>query len=44
MQLSRICEAVYAQTPVYRNELVNRHRLSAAINSARSSYFKALTE
>lgn len=44
VQLSRICDAVYHQTPVYRNELVNRHRLSAAINSARASFFKALTE
>ncbi len=44
VQLSRICEAVYDQTPIYRNELVNRHRLSSAINSARALFFKALTE
>lgn len=44
VQLSRICNAVYNQTPIYRNELVNRHRLSSAINSARASFFKALTE
>lgn len=44
IQLSRICETVYDKTPVYRNELVNRHRLSSAINSARATFFKALTE
>lgn len=44
MRLSRICEAVYHRTPVYRNELVNRHRLSSAINSARALFFRALTE
>ncbi len=43
MQLSRICETVYNEAPIYRNELVNRHRLSSSINSARSTFFKALT-
>lgn len=44
VQLSRICDRVYDQTPVYRNELVNRHRLSSAINSPRAIFFKALAE
>lgn len=44
IRLSHICEAVYHKTPIYRNELVNRHRLSSAINSARAIFFKALTE
>lgn len=40
--LSHVCEQVYPQTPVFRNELANRHKLSAAINSARSIFFTAL--
>lgn len=38
--LSRICDTVYTTTPVLRNELMNREKVSAAISSAK----KNLTE
>ena len=40
--LSRICEEVYRATPVFRNELVNRHKLSSSITIARRNFFEAL--
>ena len=40
--LSLICEAVYCQTPVIRNELINRHKVSSSIATARRNYWKAL--
>jgi len=44
MQLSKICEVAYPAVPLFRNELVNRHKLSSAISSARSKFFNSLTE
>lgn len=41
--LSRICAEVYAATPVYKNELMNRTKLSPSITTARRHYFRALT-
>tara|TARA_R110002050_G_scaffold176775_1_gene309771 strand:- start:32233 stop:35457 length:3225 start_codon:yes stop_codon:yes gene_type:complete len=41
-QLSRICEDVYSQTPVIKNELFNKHKVSGAIATARRSFFRAL--
>ncbi|WP_181308785.1 hypothetical protein [Rufibacter sp. XAAS-G3-1] len=40
--LSLICLQVYADTPTFNNELVNKHRISGAIHSAKRNYFKAL--
>ena len=40
--LSQICSIVYDATPVFRNELVNKHRISASIHTAKRNYFKAL--
>lgn len=40
--LSKICEDVYTKTPVLKNELFNKHKVSGAISSARKNYFKAL--
>lgn len=40
--LSSICEAVYSQTPVIRNELINRHKVSSSIATARRNYWKTL--
>ncbi len=40
--LSRICEQVYPNTPVFQNELVNRHKLSSSITIARKNFFEAL--
>lgn len=42
--LSTICRKIYIDTPIFRNELVNRHKLSGAISTARKNYIKALTE
>lgn len=40
--LSEVCLAVYHGTPVFWNELVNKHKISSAIHSAKRNYFKAL--
>lgn len=40
--LSRVCEQVYHQTPVFKNELVNRHKPSSVINNARKILFEKL--
>ncbi|REC61276.1 hypothetical protein DRF65_16285 [Chryseobacterium pennae] len=40
--LSQVCSIVYDATPVFKNELVNRHRISSSIHTAKRSYFKAL--
>jgi len=40
--LSQVCSVVYNATPVFKNELVNRHKISSSIHTARKNYFKAL--
>ncbi|WP_294277965.1 hypothetical protein [uncultured Chryseobacterium sp.] len=40
--LSQVCSTVYNATPVFINELVNRHRISSSIHTAKKNYFKAL--
>ncbi|HOZ90148.1 MAG TPA: hypothetical protein PK901_08700 [Bacteroidia bacterium] len=40
--LSQVCSSVYDATPVFKNELVNKHRISASIHTAKRNYFKAL--
>lgn len=40
--LSQVCNIVYDATPVFKNELVNKHRISSSIHSAKRNYFKAL--
>lgn len=40
--LSQVCSTVYNATPVFRNELVNKHRISSSIHTAKRNYFKAL--
>lgn len=41
--ISHVCLAVYTNTPYFKNELVNRHKISASIHSAKKNYFKALS-
>lgn len=41
--LSQVCSTIYDATPVFRNELVNRHKISSSIHTAKRNYFKALT-
>jgi len=40
--VSDICVSVYSMTPVYKNELINRHAISGPIHNARKNYFGAL--
>ncbi|HMR90810.1 MAG TPA: hypothetical protein PKC69_00785 [Chitinophagaceae bacterium] len=42
--LSRICRDVYSASPVYRNEMVNKTRLSGALATAKKGLLKNLTE
>ena len=41
-QLSTICDWVYPATPVFRNEMVNKGKLSGAMQPARRNLIKAL--
>jgi len=40
--LSIVCNKVYDATPVFKNELVNKHKISTSIHTAKKNYFKAL--
>jgi hypothetical protein len=40
--LSRICTQIYSSTPIFKNELVNKHRISSSIHAAKRNYIKAL--
>ncbi len=40
--LSAVCRNVYPDTPTFWNELVNKHRISSSIFTARRNYLKAL--
>jgi ribosomal protein S15P/S13E len=40
--LSQVCSTIYSSTPIFKNELVNKHKISASIHSAKRNYFKAL--
>lgn len=40
--LSIVCNKVYDATPVYKNEMVNKHKISSSIHTAKKNYFKAL--
>ncbi len=41
-KLSSICEEVYFKSPIFINELVNKHKISSSIHSAKRNFFKAL--
>ncbi len=41
-KLSEICDAVFSDTPVLRNELVNRNNISSSVATARKAFFRAL--
>ena len=41
--LSQVCNIVYDATPVFKNELVNKHKISSSIHTAKKNYFKALS-
>lgn len=40
--LSQVCNIVYDATPIFKNELVNKHKISSSIHTAKRNYFKAL--
>lgn len=40
--LSQICEIIYHATPRFKNELVNKHKISSSIHTAKKNYFRAL--
>ncbi|MDT0642171.1 hypothetical protein RM553_04930 [Zunongwangia sp. F363] len=40
--LSRISNTIYYQSPVIQNELINRHKVSGSISSARKNLWRAL--
>lgn len=40
--LSQVCSYVYDATPIFKNELVNKHKISSSIHTAKRNYFKAL--
>lgn len=42
--LSRICDEVYSSTPVFFNEMVNKHKPSGTMSLARVNYFTHLLE
>lgn len=42
--LSQICLQVYPKTPVFKNELVNKHKISASIHTAKKNYLRALVD
>ena len=43
-QLSNICDAVYHKTPIVRNELINRRKISGTITTARKKLIQAILE
>jgi ribosomal protein S15P/S13E len=40
--ISQVCSIVYDATPFFKNELVNKHKISSSIHTAKRNYFKAL--
>jgi len=43
IELSAICQAIYGETPCIQNELINRHKTSGSVSSARKSLWRQLT-
>ena len=42
--LSEICDEVYNETPIIRNELINRRKISGAATTARKKLIQAMLE
>lgn len=40
--LSNICGVCYPSTPMFKNELLNKHKISTSIHTARKNYFQHL--
>jgi hypothetical protein len=41
-QLSIICNKVYSKTPIFNNELVNKHKISPTIHTAKRNFFRSV--
>lgn len=41
-QLSLICKEVFSGAPVFKNELVNKNKISSAVFTAKKNFFRAL--
>lgn len=42
--LSEICDKVYFSAPIYKNELINRAKLSSAVVKARNNFYRHLVD
>src|SRR5690606_23126498 len=42
--LSTICKEVYPSTPIFKNEMVNKTKVSGVIGTARKNLVRAITE
>lgn len=42
--LSQICIEVYPKTPIFKNELVNKNKISSSIHTAKKNYLRALVD
>ncbi len=42
--LSKICDDIYRKTPIIRNELINRRKISGAVTTARKKLIQAMLE
>jgi hypothetical protein len=42
--LTQICQQVYSETPIFKNELVNKHKISSSIHTAKKNYLRALAD
>jgi hypothetical protein len=42
--LSQICINVYSKTPVFKNELVNKNKISSSIHTAKKNYLRGLVD
>jgi ribosomal protein S15P/S13E len=40
--LSQICSRIYMDTPIFKNELLNKNKISPSIHSAKRNFFRAL--
>ncbi|HEY5368358.1 MAG TPA: hypothetical protein VIJ75_05135 [Hanamia sp.] len=43
-KLSGICCEIYPNTPKFKNELVNKHKISSSIHTAKKNYLRALVD
>ncbi|MCP4368639.1 MAG: hypothetical protein GY797_11095 [Deltaproteobacteria bacterium] len=42
--LSEMCEKTYPKTPIFRNELINRHKLPGTVSAAKNRLLEALVK